>query len=53
MAFSEDQVFEGHRLYYMLLHGYMEQYFKHNGIPLGAHFMYLNFDAILADDGYT
>ena len=46
-AFSEDQVFEGHRLYYMLLHGYMEQYCILNGIPLGARFIYLNFDAIL------
>jgi hypothetical protein len=32
----------------MLLHGHMEQYCKHNGIQLGAHFIYLNFDAILA-----
>ena len=37
----------GHRLYYMLLYGYMVQYCKHNGIQLGAHFIYLNFDSIL------
>ena len=40
----------------MLLYGHMDQYCKHNGIPLckhngiplGAHFIYLNFDSILA-----
>jgi hypothetical protein len=26
----------------------MDQYCIHNGIPLGAHFIYLNFDSILA-----
>jgi hypothetical protein len=31
----------------MLLYGCMDQYCKHNGIPLGAHFIYLNFDSIL------
>ena len=41
-------VFEGHRLHYMSLHGYMEKYCKLNGIPLGSHFIYLNFDDILA-----
>ena len=32
---------------YRLLYEYMDQYCKHNGIPLGAHFLYLNFDSIL------
>jgi hypothetical protein len=32
---------------YRLLYGYMDQYCKHNGIPLLAHFIYLNFDSIL------
>jgi hypothetical protein len=32
----------------MLLYGCMDQYCIHNGIPLGAHFIYLNFDSILA-----
>jgi len=26
----------------------MDQYFKHNGIPLSAHFIYLNLASILA-----
>jgi hypothetical protein len=32
----------------ILLYKNMDQYFKHNGIPLRANFVYLNFDSILA-----
>jgi hypothetical protein len=31
-----------------LLYGYMDQFCKLNGFPLGAHFIYLNFDSILS-----
>jgi len=30
------------------LYSYMGQYYKHNGIPLSAHFIYLNLDSISA-----
>jgi hypothetical protein len=30
-----------------LLYGYMDQYCKHNGILLPAHFIYLNLDSVL------
>jgi len=32
----------------VLLYEYMDQYCKHNGIPLSAYFIYLNLDSILA-----
>jgi hypothetical protein len=32
----------------MLLYEYIDQYCKHNGIPLSAHFIFLNLDSILA-----
>jgi len=32
----------------VLLYGYMDQYCKHNGIPLSAHFIYLYLASILA-----
>jgi hypothetical protein len=32
----------------VLLYEYMDQYCKHNGIPLSAHFIYLNLDSIWA-----
>ena len=40
---------EGHKFTTtVLLYEYMDQYCKHNGIPLSAHFFYLNLDSILA-----
>jgi len=32
----------------VLLYEYMDQYYKHSGIPLSVHFIYLNLDSILA-----
>jgi hypothetical protein len=32
----------------ILLYEYMDQYCKHNGIPVSAHFTYLNLASILA-----
>jgi hypothetical protein len=46
--FQIDQYLKAIDYNYRLLYGYMDQYCKHNGIPLGAHFIYLNFDSILA-----
>jgi len=50
MAFSDNNKnSEGHTFTtIVLLYEFMGQYFKHNGIPLSAHFMYLNLASILA-----
>jgi len=47
MAFLDRLYSEGHEVTItVLFYEYMDQHCKHNGIPLSAHFIYLNFDFI-------
>ena len=49
IKFNANKYFEDHRFTTtVLLYEYMDQYCKHNGIPLSAYFMYLYPASILA-----
>jgi hypothetical protein len=49
MAFLDRLYSEGYKVKTIgLAYEYMDHHCKHNGIPLNAHFIYLNFDFILA-----